>query len=66
VLPTACSLPTDEAALILVRFYMSPPADPGGTAKKDGVFMEPFTAWFHLQYAPERLDCQSFLQYHSL
>jgi hypothetical protein len=32
------SLPVDEAALILARFYMSPPADPGGPAlKRDGV-----------------------------
>jgi hypothetical protein len=28
----------DEAALILARFYMSPPADPGGSAKKDSVY----------------------------
>src|SRR5689334_2597752 len=27
---TACSLAADEAALILARFYMSPPAGPGG------------------------------------
>jgi hypothetical protein len=26
---TACSLAADEAALIVARFYMSPPADPG-------------------------------------
>jgi len=26
---TACSLAADEAALILARFYMSPPANPG-------------------------------------
>jgi len=26
---TTCSLPASEAALMLVRFYMSPPADPG-------------------------------------
>jgi hypothetical protein len=26
---TACSLPAGEAALLLVRFYMSPPAGPG-------------------------------------
>jgi hypothetical protein len=26
---TACSLSADETALILVRFYMSPPASPG-------------------------------------
>ena len=30
-------LAADEAALILARFYMSPPANPGGMAKKDGV-----------------------------
>ena len=34
---TACSLTADEAALILARFYMSPPANPGGSANKDGV-----------------------------
>ena len=28
-LRTACSLAADEAALILARFYMSPPAGPG-------------------------------------
>ena len=34
---TACSLPADEAALILVRFYTSPPANPGGLAEhRDG------------------------------
>ena len=27
-----CSLAADEAALILARFYMSPPAIPGGVA----------------------------------
>src|ERR1035441_9862854 len=26
---TTCSLPADEAALIVVRLYMSPPANPG-------------------------------------
>ena len=31
---TACSLAADEAALILARFYMSPPANPGGLAFK--------------------------------
>jgi len=31
-------LAADEAALILARFYMSPPANPGGLAKKDGVW----------------------------
>src|ERR1035441_14275 len=36
---TACSLPASEAALILIRLYMSPPAGPGGTAKKDGVLL---------------------------
>jgi hypothetical protein len=28
---TACSLTADETALILARFYMSPPANPGWT-----------------------------------
>jgi hypothetical protein len=32
---TACSLAADEAALILARFYMSPPANPGGLALKE-------------------------------
>jgi len=31
-LHTTCSLAADEAALILARFYMSPPASPGGPA----------------------------------
>ena len=30
-------LTADETALIVARFYMSPPADPGGPTKKDGV-----------------------------
>jgi hypothetical protein len=29
---TTCSLAAGEAALILARFYMSPPANPGGLA----------------------------------
>jgi len=33
----ACSFAVGEAALIMARFYMSPPADPGGPAKRDGV-----------------------------
>ena len=35
---TACSLAADEAALILTRFYMSPPANPSGMANEDGVW----------------------------
>jgi hypothetical protein len=30
-----CSLAVDEAALILARFYMSPPASPGGPANTE-------------------------------
>jgi hypothetical protein len=35
VFRTTCSLTANEAALILARFYMSPPANPGGMAKKE-------------------------------
>jgi hypothetical protein len=35
---TTCSLAADEAALILARFYMSPPANPSGLASKETAF----------------------------
>ena len=43
-LHTTCSLPANEAALILVRFYMSPPADPGRTLRKTAYVSEPIAA----------------------